>query len=108
LPLGECLRRIGSPAGDLLASGRMWEGGRAVRAMALGATAVGLGRAALLAVDEDPASGLVRLVEALALEVRLLVSAVGKYRPADLSPEDLWSPRTPAPGPAPLPVPEPS
>lgn len=108
LPLGECLRRVGSPAGDLLASGRMWEGGRAVRALALGATAVGLGRAALLAVDEDPGSGLVRLVEALALEVRLLVSAVGKYRPADLSPEDLWSPRTPAPGPAPLPVPEPS
>ncbi|MER7512861.1 glutamate synthase-related protein [Streptomyces lavendulae] len=108
LPLGECLRRVGSPAGDLLASGRMWEGGRAVRALALGATAVGLGRAALLAVDEDPESGLVRLVEALALEVRLLVSALGKYRPADLSPEDLWSPRTPAPGPAPLPVPEPS
>ncbi|ATZ23726.1 glutamate synthase-related protein [Streptomyces lavendulae] len=108
LPLGECLRRVGSPAGDLLASGRMWEGGRAVRALALGATAVGLGRAALLAVDEDPESGLVRLVEAIALEVRLLVSALGKYRPADLSPEDLWSPRTPAPGPAPLPVPEPS
>ncbi|MDH6543405.1 glutamate synthase-related protein [Streptomyces sp. SPB4] len=106
LPLGECLRRVGSPGGDLLASGRMWEGGRAVRALALGATAVGLGRAALLAVDEDPGSGLVRLVEALALEVRLLVSALGKYRPADLSPEDLWSPRTPAPGPAPLPVPE--
>ncbi|GAA3281389.1 glutamate synthase-related protein [Streptomyces lavendulae] len=106
LPLGECLRRVGSPAGDLLASGRMWEGGRAVRALALGATAVGLGRAALLAVDEDPESGLVRLVEALALEMRLLVSALGKYRPADLSPEDLWSPGAPAPGPAPLPVPE--
>ncbi|MFE2271187.1 glutamate synthase-related protein [Streptomyces lavendulae] len=106
LPLGECLRRVGCQPGDLLASGRMWEGGRAVRALALGATAVGLGRAALLAVDEDPESGLVRLVEALALEMRLLVSALGKYRPADLSPEDLWSPGTPAPGPAPLPVPE--
>ncbi|MFH8892650.1 glutamate synthase-related protein [Streptomyces sp. NPDC017949] len=104
LPLGECLRRIERPSGaHLLASGRMWEGGRAVRALALGATAVGLGRAALLAVDEDPREGLVRLVDALALEARLLISAVGQYRPADLTPEDLWSPRDPAPA-APLPV----
>ena len=57
----------------------MWEGGRAVKALALGATAVGLGRAALLAVDEDPEHGLVRLVESLALEMRLLISALGKY-----------------------------
>lgn len=98
LPLGECLRRIGRPAGDLLATGRIWEGGRAARALALGATAVGLGRAALLAVDEDPEAGLIRLVEALALELRLLVSALGKYRVADLDPADLWSPDTPVPG----------
>ncbi|MET9609955.1 glutamate synthase-related protein [Streptomyces sp. NPDC006512] len=108
LPLGECLRRIERPPGAaLLASGRMWEGGRAVRALALGATAVGLGRAALLAVDEDPRAGLVRLVEALALEARLLISAVGQYRPADLTPQDLWSPGEPAPA-APLPVGEPA
>ncbi|MFD3696360.1 glutamate synthase-related protein [Streptomyces sp. NPDC058646] len=100
LPLGECLRRIGRPGGDLLAAGRIWEGGRAVRALALGATAVGLGRAALLAVDEDPRAGLVRLVEALALETRLLVSAVGKYRAADLDPEDVWSPDEPVAPPA--------
>ncbi|GHI86643.1 glutamate synthase-related protein [Streptomyces xanthophaeus] len=103
LPLGETLRRIGRPDGDLLATGRIWEGGRAVRALALGATAVGLGRAALLAVDEDRQAGLVRLVEALALETRLLVSALGKYRAADLGPEDLWSPDLPVPAP-PLPV----
>ncbi|WP_327169591.1 glutamate synthase-related protein [Streptomyces subrutilus] len=96
LPLGECLRRIGRPAGDLLATGRIWEGGRAVRALALGASAVGLGRAALLAVDEDAEAGLVRLVEALALELRLLVSAVGKYRVGDLDPQDLWPVDTPA------------
>lgn len=95
LPLGECLRRIGRPGGDLLATGRIWEGGRAVRALALGATAVGLGRAALLAVDEDGEEGLVRLADALALELRLLVSAVGKYRVADLDPADLWSPDAP-------------
>lgn len=92
LPLYECLHRIGRPEGDLLVTGRMWEGGRAVRALALGATAVGLGRAALLAVDEDPDSGLIRLVECLALEARLLISALGKYSPAALGTEDVWSP----------------
>nr|WP_209311351.1 glutamate synthase-related protein [Streptomyces spiramenti] len=96
LPLAECLSRVAAAGGPgdgcLLASGRMWEGGRAVRAMALGARAVGLGRAALVAVDEDPRDGLVRLADALALEARLLISALGKYRAADLSPEDLWWP----------------
>ncbi|MEW5660648.1 glutamate synthase-related protein, partial [Streptomyces cinereoruber] len=46
LPLAEALRRIGTPTGCLLATGGVWEGGRAVRALALGAGAVGLGRAA--------------------------------------------------------------
>lgn len=92
LDLAECLRRIGPPAGCLLATGRMWEGGRAVRALSLGATAVGLGRAALIAADEDPEYGLVRLAEALALEAQLLVSALGKYDVAALGLEDIWMP----------------
>ncbi|MFC9394277.1 glutamate synthase-related protein [Streptomyces sp. NPDC057027] len=92
LPLGECLRRIGRPDGCLLATGGMWEGGRAVRALALGATAVGLGRAALVAVDEDPEHGLERLVDSIALELQLLISALGKYEVAALGPEDLWWP----------------
>lgn len=96
LPLGECLRRIGRPDGCLLASGRIWEGGRAVRALAAGATAVGLGRAALLAVDTDADAGLVRLVEALALEARLLISALGRYTADALTPADLWWPGTDA------------
>jgi methylamine---glutamate N-methyltransferase subunit C len=79
-------------AGSLNVSGRVWEGGRAVKCLALGATAVGLGRAALLAVDEDPDDGLVRLVRCLEFELRLLISALGKYRVTDLGPEDLWSP----------------
>ena len=70
----------------------MWEGTRAAKALALGASAVGLGRAALLAVDEDHDAGLVNLVECLALELRLLISALGKYRPDALGPEDVWSP----------------
>ncbi|MFE0737181.1 glutamate synthase-related protein [Streptomyces sp. NPDC058855] len=103
LPLAEALRRVGRPDGCLLATGGVWEGGRAVRALALGATAVGLGRAALVAVDEDPEHGLERLADALALELRLLVSALGTYTPAALTPEDLWSPdqdTAPAPWPA--------
>ncbi|MFB7032134.1 MULTISPECIES: glutamate synthase-related protein [unclassified Streptomyces] len=105
LPLAECLRRIGRPAGCLLASGGMWEGGRVLRALALGATAAGLGRAALVAVDEDPEHGLERLVESIALELRLLVSALGKYAVTALGPEDLWWPDGPHAGhPAGLPA----
>jgi hypothetical protein len=90
LPLAECLRRLGEPAGDLLVSGRMWEGTRAVKCLALGARAVGLGRAALLAADTDPARGLENLVRCLELELRLLVSALGKYSAGAVSAEDLW------------------
>lgn len=92
LPLAECLRRIGRPSGCLLVSGRIWEGLRAAKCLAAGATATGLGRAALVAVHEDPARGLLRLVEAAALELRLLISALGKYRPGALGAEDLWLP----------------
>ena len=91
LPLAECLRRIGRPAGCLLASGRVWEGARAAKCLALGARGVGLGRAALLAADEDPTHGLVRLVECLALELRLLISALGKYEAGALDADDLWT-----------------
>ena len=92
LPLGECLRRIGTPEGCLLVSGRMWEGSRVAKSLALGASAAGLGRAALIAVDADPTCGLVNLVECLALELRMLLSALGKYCVGSLSSEDVWSP----------------
>lgn len=92
LPLGECLLRIGAVegAGCLCASGRMWEGTRALKCLALGARAVGLGRAALAAVDEDGEQGLCRLVETMEFELRLLVSALGKYRLGELGREDVW------------------
>ncbi|MFC4149930.1 glutamate synthase-related protein [Micromonospora mangrovi] len=94
LPLVECLRRIGrTPAtGPLLVSGRMWEGARATKALALGANAIGLGRAAILAADTDPEAGLIRLVECLALELRLLISALGRYAVAGLAEQDIWHP----------------
>jgi hypothetical protein len=92
LPLAECLRRLGGPAGCLLVSGRMWEGARVAKCLALGADAAGLGRAALIAVDTDPEDGLVRLVECLAMELRLLASALGRYRIGELGPDDVWIP----------------
>ncbi|WP_433607252.1 glutamate synthase-related protein [Dactylosporangium sp. CA-139114] len=94
LPLAECLRRIRPGGSCLLVSGRIWEGARAVKCIALGARAVGLGRAALLAADEDPESGLERFAACLAFELRLLVSALGRYDATDVAAEDLW----PAPG----------
>ncbi|MFB6889207.1 glutamate synthase-related protein [Kitasatospora sp. NPDC056327] len=97
LPLAECLRRLAAagPPPCLLVSGRMWEGGRAVKSLALGARAVGLGRAALLAAAEDPEAGLVRFADCLALELRLLISALGKYAPGALDRADVWSPDFP-------------
>ena len=68
----------------------MWEGSRAMKALALGARAVGFGRAALLAVDENRDSGLEKLASCLTTELRMLISAVGKYRPDQLSVEDVW------------------
>jgi methylamine---glutamate N-methyltransferase subunit C len=91
LPLGECLRRIGMHPSCLLASGRMWEGARVAKCLALGANAVGLGRAALIAVDTDAEDGLVNLVECLSLELQMLTSALGKYHVGLLEPEDVWS-----------------
>jgi len=93
LPLHECLRRIGEAPGAVLATGRMCDGVRVIKALALGARAVGLGRAALIAVDEDQEKGLIRFVESIALEMRFLISALGKYSVDELGPEDLWDPR---------------
>jgi hypothetical protein len=91
LPLGECLMRIGPQSRCLLASGRIWEGTRAVKCLAMGARAVGLGRAALLASNEND-DGLVNLVAGIGMEMRMLISALGKYAPSALSAEDLLLP----------------
>ncbi|MEV7325698.1 glutamate synthase-related protein [Streptomyces sp. NPDC093970] len=93
LPLAACLRRLAAdPPPCLLVSGRMWEGTRAVKSLALGARAIGLGRAALLAVAEDQDRGLIRFTECLAMELRLLISALGKYAPDALDAQDVWHP----------------
>ncbi|WP_167159911.1 glutamate synthase-related protein [Streptomyces sp. MBT27] len=90
VPLAECLDLIDAQDNCLLVTGRIWEGARAVKCLTLGASAIGLGRAALTAADEDPENGLVALVECLALEMRLLISALGKYEVGQLSSQDVW------------------
>ncbi|MEW1569519.1 glutamate synthase-related protein [Streptomyces sp. NPDC093509] len=94
LPLAECLRRVDPADHTLLASGRVWDGIRAVKLLALGARAVGLGRAALVAADEDPEHGLERLLDAMALEMRMAVSSLGRYAADETGPEDLWRPES--------------
>jgi hypothetical protein len=92
LPLAECLRRLAGHPSCLLVSGRMWEGARVAKCLALGADAVGLGRAALISVDTDPENGLLNLVSCLSLELQMLTSALGKYHVRALDAEDVWSP----------------
>lgn len=94
LPLAECLRRVEPADHTLLVSGRVWDGIRAVKLLALGARAVGLGRAALVAADEDPEHGLERLLDAMALEMRMAVSSLGRYAADETGPEDLWRPES--------------
>ncbi|WP_280407265.1 glutamate synthase-related protein [Nocardia brasiliensis] len=93
LPLAECLHRVAGrdrQGHSLLVSGRCWEGTRVVKCLALGASAVGLGRAALVAADENADHGLTNLLSAFELELRLLISALGKYRVTDVAAEDIW------------------
>lgn len=89
LPLADCLALVDPGSSCLLVSGRMWEGARAVKCLALGARAIGIGRAALLAADESAQDPLIA-VRCIELEPRLLISARGKYRPGALSAEDTW------------------
>ncbi|ONI76021.1 glutamate synthase [Actinosynnema sp. ALI-1.44] len=97
LPLGECLTQIDAGPHCLLASGGVWEGARAVKCLALGARAVGLGRAGLLAADEDTEHGLTRLIDCLAFELRLLISSLGEYAPGSVGIKDVWAPGLPVP-----------
>ena len=94
LPLSECLKRIHAQGRPLLVSSRVWEGARVVKTLALGASAAGLGRAALIAAHEDPVAGFTRLVQAIDLELRMLLSALGHYTIATISAADLWSATT--------------
>ena len=91
LPLVECLARV-EPADDcLLVSGQMEQGVQAVKSLTVGARDVGTDRAAIAAVDAAAQDGLTRLLQCLDLEMHMVISALGKYRPEHLEPEDIWA-----------------
>ncbi len=94
LPTLACLKRIADARVEGLVtpyvlSGRLYDGGHVVKALALGATACAFGRPFILAVQEGGATGVRNFLEATEVEIRMLVSALGKYRLADLAREDV-------------------
>ena len=74
---------------SLILSGRLYNGGHIVKALALGADAVSMGRPFIVAVQTACADCIVNFVEALKVEVQMLTSAFDKYSIKDLSKEDV-------------------
>jgi len=96
LPTLACLKRIADARVEGLSlpfvlSGRLYDGGHVVKALALGATACAFGRPFILAVQEGGAKGVQNFLEATAVEMRMLISALGKYKVDDVGREDLGS-----------------
>lgn len=94
LPTLACLQRIQDARVEGLTtphilSGRLYDGGHVVKALALGATACAFGRPFILAVQEGGPRGVRNFLEATETEIRMLVSALGKYHLADLGREDV-------------------
>ncbi len=96
LPTLACLKRIndarveGLPTPFVL-SGRLYDGGHVVKAFALGATACAFGRPFILAVQAGGAKGVLNFLEATQVEMRMLISSLGKYTVADVDHEDVGS-----------------
>ena len=96
LPTLACLKRvadarvegIGTP---FVLSGRLFDGGHVVKALALGATACSFGRPFIIAVGVGGAKGILNFLEATEVEIRMLVSALGKYRAIEVGHEDVGS-----------------
>lgn len=96
LPTVACLKRIADARLEGLSlpyvlSGRLYDGGHVTKALALGATACAFGRPFVLAVSVGGANGVRNFLEATETEIRMLVSALGKYRLGDLAREDIGS-----------------
>ena len=94
LPTVACLKRIQDARVEGLGlpyvlSGRMYDGGHVTKSLALGATACAFGRPFVLAVSVGGAKGVRNFLEATETEIRMLVSALGKYSLADLGREDV-------------------
>lgn len=96
LPTLACLGRINEArveghALPLILSGRLFDGGHVVKAIALGGTACAFGRPFVIAVGVAGAKGVRNFLAATELEMRMLISAVGKYAPSRLGREDVGS-----------------
>ncbi|HLE55219.1 MAG TPA: alpha-hydroxy-acid oxidizing protein [Thermoplasmata archaeon] len=96
LPTLACLKRIDDARVEGLQvpsvlSGRLYDGGHVVKALALGASACSFGRPFILAVSVGGAKGVLNFLEATETEMRMLVSALGKYRASDVAREDVGS-----------------
>jgi hypothetical protein len=94
LPLLACLKRVRNLRTrglevDVICSGRIIDGGDIVKILALGASAAGLGRPAVLALYSGGERGLERYLETLKIEIQILTSAVGKYDVRELSDDDV-------------------
>jgi len=96
LPTLACLKRINDARieglrAPFVLSGRLFDGGHVVKAIALGASAVAFGRPFILAVGVGGAKGVRNFLEATEVEMRMLISSLGKYRVGDVGQEDIGS-----------------
>ncbi|MGQ0798326.1 MAG: glutamate synthase-related protein [Methanobacteriota archaeon] len=96
LPTLACLKRIADARVEGLRtpyvlSGRLYDGGHVVKAIALGATAVSLGRPFVVASGVAGAKGVRNYLEATEVEARMLISSLGKYAAGDVGHEDVAS-----------------
>ncbi len=74
---------------DLIVSGRIIDGGDVVKSLCMGASAAGMGRPIVVAAYAAGEEGVKRFLEALKMEMQLLISALGKYSIKELGDEDL-------------------
>ncbi len=96
LPTLACLKRIYDARVEglrtaFLVSGRLHDGGHVVKALSLGANACSFGRPFIVAAWTAGAKGVRNYLEATEVEMRMLISSLGKYAVGDLAPEDIGS-----------------
>ncbi len=83
--------RLGGAGLSLLVAGRLFNGAHAVKSIALGASGVYVGRPLILAAMIRGEKGVRNYIEAVKVEIQMLVSALGKYDVREVSREDVAS-----------------
>ncbi len=84
-------RMMGMKNISLLVAGRLYNGSHLVKALALGATAIYVGRPFVLAAMVKGEEGVLNYIEAVKTEAQMLISALGKYDVGEVSDEDVAS-----------------